>query len=226
MTPVGRKRGERARLRAIADHDDHQKRGNRRASRDRHRHRAEQRRSGDVPWTHRRERASQHEKHDRNEPGIAAAHAHGAMGDAIEGAVLLRLREEQRHARQGEEERDRKAGDDVVERHAAHVHADDPRERDRQDADVQLREATDENRDDERAEGDVSEVHSAESVRDGVDDATEPFGRLRTPAPDDEQIVTRRDEDDVAALTDCSVCIRRRAGPQLLCFVFSHHRNP
>ena len=48
------------------------------------------------------------EKHDRNQPGVAAAHAHGAVRDPIERAVELRLREQQRHARKGQEERDRK----------------------------------------------------------------------------------------------------------------------
>ena len=63
-----------------------------------------------------------------------------------------------------EEERDGKAADDVVQRHAADVDADDPREREREDADVQLRETTDEDGDDERGERDVSEVHSSAGI--------------------------------------------------------------
>jgi hypothetical protein len=82
------------------------------------------------------------------------------MRNAIERAILLRLREQQRHPGQCEEERDWKAAYDVIERHAADVHADNPRQCDGEDADVQLRETTDENGDNERAKGDVSEIHS------------------------------------------------------------------
>ena len=60
------------------------------------------------------------------------------MSDAIERAVLLRLRKQQGDARQGEEER-QEAADDVVERHAADVDPDNPRERKRENSDVQLR---------------------------------------------------------------------------------------
>ena len=185
-----RERRECARLRAVADHDDHQECRDGRASCDRHRHRPEQRGGRHVARSHRRERASEHEEHDRNEAGVAAAHPHRAMRDTIERAILLRLREQQRHAGQREEERNGKAGDDVVQRHAAHVHTDDPRQRERQDADVQLRETTNEDGDDERRERDVSEVHSpAESARDGGDDPPESFARLRAPAPDHHEIV-------------------------------------
>ena len=104
--------------------------------------------------------AAEHEEHHRNEPGVAAADVHGAVRDPVERAVQLRLREQQRHAGQREEQRDREAGDHLVERHAAEVDADDPGQRERQDADVQLREAADENRDDERGQRYVGEIHS------------------------------------------------------------------
>ena len=52
--------------------------------------------------------------------------------DPLERAVELRLREQQRHAGERQEQLHGKPADDVVERHAAEVHADDPRQRQRQ----------------------------------------------------------------------------------------------
>ena len=86
------------------------------------------------------------------------------MCDAIERAVLLRLRKQQSDARQRQEERHREAADDVVQRHAANVHADNPRKGKREDADVQLRKATHEDGDDERSERDVGEIHSTGAI--------------------------------------------------------------
>ena len=60
-------------------------------------------------------RRGQHEEHDRHQPGVAAAHAHRGVRDAVERAVDLRLREEQRDADQREEQLDREAGSHVVE---------------------------------------------------------------------------------------------------------------
>jgi len=86
------------------------------------------------------------------------------MRDAIERAVLLRLCKQQSDARQRQEQRHREAADDVVQRHAPDIHADDPRKRKREDADVQLRKTTHEDRDDERSERDVGEIHSTGAI--------------------------------------------------------------
>ena len=91
-------------------------------------------------------------QHDRHEADIAAADLDGPVRDLVERAIQLRLGEEQRHAREREKESDRKAAEDGGERHAREIHADDPRERERQDSHVQLAEATDDDGDNERAE--------------------------------------------------------------------------
>ena len=70
----------------------------------------------DVARAERRDHAAEHEEHHRNESGVAAAQAHRGVRQSIERAVQLRLREEQRHAGQREEQLDREAGEHIVER--------------------------------------------------------------------------------------------------------------
>ena len=83
------------------------------------------------------------------------------MRDPIERAVQLCLRKQQRYARERQKQRDRKSADDLVQRHAADVDADDPGQRERENADVQLGETADEDRDDQRGERHVREIHAA-----------------------------------------------------------------
>ena len=64
------------------------------------------------------------------EPAVAAAEAHGVVREPVERAVALRQREQQRHAGQRQKQLARKAGHHRVDRHAADVDADDPRQRD------------------------------------------------------------------------------------------------
>ena len=160
MTPVGAKGESDTGLRAVAHHDDHQERGNGRPPGNRHRHRRHQRGGRDVAGTQRGECRCEHEEHHGNDSGVPAADAQGAVRNAVEGAVQLRLGEQQRHPGERQEQPDREAGDDLVERHAAEVDADDPGQRESENADVQLREAADENRKNERGERDIGEIHS------------------------------------------------------------------
>ena len=151
--PGGRERGERAGLRAHAHHQGHQERRNARARGDRHGHRREHRGGGDVAGSERRDPEAEQEEGDRNEAGVAAAQADRSVRDLIERAVQLGLGEQQRDADERQEQLDRKAGEDVLEPHPAEVDADDPGERHRQDADVEPREAADDDRDEQGAEG-------------------------------------------------------------------------
>jgi hypothetical protein len=148
----GSKRRERSRIRAVADHDGHEEEGDARAPGGHHRHRRDERRRRDVAGAHRREDGREHEEHDRHHPAIAAAAADGMVRQAIERAVALRDREQQRDAGEGEEELRRKSAHHAGDGHAAHVHPDDPRKRNRQDADVQGRDAADEDGDGQRGD--------------------------------------------------------------------------
>ena len=159
-----RERRQRARLRAVAHHDDHQERGNGGAPGDRHRHRRQQRGGRHVPGPQRGQRGGEHEEHHRNDSGIPAADAHGAVRNPVEGAVQLRLRKQQRHAGERQKQRDRETGDHLVQRHAAEIDADDPGQGERQNPDVQLREAADENRNDERGKRHIGKIHSVPST--------------------------------------------------------------
>ena len=108
--------------------------------------------------------AGEHEEHHRHQPDVAAAQAHRRVRHAVQRAVQLRLREEQRHAGERQKELRRKAAQHVVEAHAAGVDADQPRQRQAQHADVQLGDAADDHGDDERAEGEPGQVHGAVSI--------------------------------------------------------------
>ena len=46
----------------------------------------------------------EHEEHDRDQPRVAAAEPHRVVREPVERAVALRLREEQRHAGQRQEQ--------------------------------------------------------------------------------------------------------------------------
>ena len=102
---------------------------------------------------------AEQEERDGNQAGVAAAQADRAMRDLVERAVQLGLREQQRDADQRQEQLNRKPGEDVLEPHPAEVHADDPRERHREDADVEPREAADDDRDEQRAEREPRQGH-------------------------------------------------------------------
>ena len=52
--------------------------------------------------------AGEDEEHHRHQPDVAAAQAHGRVSHAVQRAVQLRLREEERHAGERQEQRRRK----------------------------------------------------------------------------------------------------------------------
>jgi hypothetical protein len=63
-------------------------------------------------------RPREHEEHDGDEPGVAATDADRRVCDAIERAVQLRLREQQRDAGKRQKQLHGEAAHDVVEAHA------------------------------------------------------------------------------------------------------------
>ena len=181
MTPVGANGRQRPRLRAVAHHDDHQERRNAGAPRDRHRHRRQQRRRR----RHCRDRATPASAAStKNIIGMSPAFprqmrtARCAMRSRVPfSCACVNSSVTPASVRNSD---DREARDDLVERHARQVDADDPGQRERQNADVQLRETADENRDDERGERYVREIHSVLSTSQrpqqhgGMDGASRP----------------------------------------------------
>jgi hypothetical protein len=71
---------------------------------------------------------------------------------------------EQRYAGEGQEQLHREAADDVVQAHAAQIHADDPRQREAEHADVELTETAHDHRNRQRGERQPGETHRAPSI--------------------------------------------------------------
>jgi hypothetical protein len=67
-------------------------------------------RNGEMPAC-----GGQHEEHDRHGPAVAAARPYGLVRDALERAVVLRDREEERDAGEREEQRARESAHHVAE---------------------------------------------------------------------------------------------------------------
>ena len=151
--------GERAGVRAVPDHDRHQERGDADLTRHRHPHRRHQRGGRDVAGADRRQHEREQEEHHRHDADVAAAEQDRLVGDQVERAVRLRLREEQRHPGQRQEQPRREAAHDLRGAHVGDVHADDPGQRDGQKADVQPDRATDDDGDRQRAEREGGGVH-------------------------------------------------------------------
>ncbi len=103
--------------------------------------------------------APKREVHDRHDADAPAAKPHRVLRDDVERAVDVRLREQQRHARQREEQIDRKTRRHLAQRQVADVDADDPREREREQPDVQPRRAREHDRERQRAERDSAQAH-------------------------------------------------------------------
>ena len=101
-----------------------------------------------------------HEQQHRQETGLAAGEPHRAVRQAIEGAVRLGQREQQRDAGQREEERRREARRDLLGAHAGREGADQPGERHRRDADVELRRHRQRDGDQQRDERQDGGVHA------------------------------------------------------------------
>ena len=95
-----------------------------------------------------------------SEACLAAGEPHRAVRQAVEGAVRLGQREQQRDAGQGEEERRREAGRDLLGLPARRERADQPGERHGGDADVQLRRHRQRDGDQERDERQDGGVHA------------------------------------------------------------------
>ena len=93
------------------------------------------------------------------EQGAPVLACHGVVRELGQCSVRLGHREEQRHPGEREKELARKPGHHGVGLKAAEVHADDPRERDGEHADVQAAETADEHREGERTDGDEGEIH-------------------------------------------------------------------
>ena len=112
-----------------------------------------------LPGPIRAEHTGEKEEHHRDERQAAAASLHGTMGDFVERAVDFRLREQQRDPDKRQKQRRRKPAGNFGEGSSRQVHADDPRQRHRKDADVDLRGATERDGDCEGQEGNDGKVH-------------------------------------------------------------------
>jgi len=88
----------------------------------------------------------------QGDAGVAATETHGAPREPVQGAINLGLREERGQRDERQEQRGRKARDDLLHLHAAEINAHDPREHDREHADVDVGKTTDHQRGNERAQ--------------------------------------------------------------------------
>ena len=114
-----------------------------------------------APGPTRRQRERGGEQQHRQEPGLSAGEPHRAVRQAVEGAVRLRQREQQRDAGEGEEERRRKAGGDLLGLPASREGADQPGERHGGDAHIELRRHRQRDGDQQRDEREDGGVHAA-----------------------------------------------------------------
>ena len=92
---------------------------------------------------------------------------HGDRPELLQRAVRLGNREQQRDADEREKQRDREPGNDRVGFQTGGEHADDPRERQTEPADIDARRHRKRQRDDERDERQKSGAHEAVSVGGG-----------------------------------------------------------
>jgi hypothetical protein len=106
--------------------------------RHRHRHGDQQGHRGDRARPHRREGEGDDEEQQRQQPGLSAGERQRPPRQAVEGAVGFRQREEQRDAGQGQEQRGREAGRDLLGLPPRREGADQPGEGHGRDPDVQL----------------------------------------------------------------------------------------
>ena len=106
------------------------------------------------------EYAGQKKEHHRDERQAASAGSHGTMCDLIEGAVHLRLREQQRDADERQKQRRRKPAGNFGEGLSRQRQPEDPRQGHRKDPDVDLRSATERDGDCEGQEGNDGKIHS------------------------------------------------------------------
>ena len=112
------------------------------------------------------------------EAHAASTQAHGIVRNDVERAIHVRLAEQQRDARQRQEQIDRKSGRDVAQRQVPHVHANDPGQRDREEPDVQTRRAAQYDCERERRESDFPQAHRYSPRPQAATDSSAP-ARLR-----------------------------------------------
>ena len=188
-------------IRAIGDHQRHQKRRNARRNPGRHRQRCDQGAGSNRARADHRKHTSQSKKQRWQQRGRAAAESHAASREHAERAVDLGDAKQQRHAGQSQKQRRREKPEHRVRFPSGGINPHRKRQGHREDTDVDPRGQAEENHRQQREEGKRGGAHGASGV-----DLSKCFCTL----PNAVRGIAATRTNALGCLNDAS-CVRRRA---------------